>query len=93
MTPIKEYLTKYCAEIGIPPSDILGKKREQSVSIARQVFCLVAKSKFPLREIYALMSRDRVTVMKGMRHAQDLLDVGDGYAVRCFETCAKIMKV
>lgn len=86
-------MERYCSTIGISPSDILGKGREQSVSIARQVFCLVAKSKFSIREIYALVSRDRVTVIKGMRHAQDLLDVRDGYAVRCFETCAKIFNV
>ena len=92
MNKIEHYLDKYCAEIGIPPSDII-VRREQSVSIARQVFCLVAKSRFTMKEIAALVNKHRTTVIMGIRHAQDLIDTRDEYTLICFEKCAKIMEV
>ena len=89
MNKIEDYLGSYCEKVGIPEDDLLGRRQDQRTSVARQVFWMSFVDTFGVRRLAEHFSRDRVTVIKGIRHAQDLLDVKDKYAVRCWECVTK----
>lgn len=93
MKQMTDYLHPYCEKVGISEDDLLGRRQDQRTSVARQVFWMSFVDTFGVRSLAEHFSRDRVTVIKGIRHARDLVDVRDGYAMKCFKSCADIVDV
>ncbi|HBG39928.1 MAG TPA: hypothetical protein DEG28_01010 [Porphyromonadaceae bacterium] len=69
---------------GIPVNDLLGKSRKHEVSCVRQLYYKLLKEKtgFSTAKVAELCSRNHATVLYGIRKVNDMLQIGDKYAVR-----------
>ena len=89
MKQMTDYLHPYCEKVGIPEDDLLGRRQDQRTSVARQVFWMFFVDTFGVRRLAEHFSRDRVTVIKGISHAKDLVDTKDPYALQCLKCVDK----
>jgi chromosomal replication initiation ATPase DnaA len=76
-------LEEYAKRTGIAVEDILGRSRRAEVVAARQVWWWYLRSYGRgYSEIGRQFDRDHATVLQGVKHVVELIEVGDPYLQR-----------
>ena len=80
-------ITTISTKTGISEEMILGKTRIYVVVTVRQLYYKLLREKmgYPFARIGELCNRDHSTIVNGLKHVNDLLEVGDGYAVSMWD--------
>ena len=88
----KKLLSDYARELNIRPTAFFGPSRKSDISIARQVaWAVLREHGEPSSYLQKIFSRSRLTIVRGIEHAEDLLSINDKWAMQCFKTCEKLV--
>lgn len=84
---ILEYVAEKHAARGVTPDEIKSERRHQSLCIARQEFCWMARHycSRSLPAIGQFINRDHTTVLHNVKRHQARIDAGEVEADRTFE--------